>query len=214
MLKKMLFAVMMMAASVQAFAQYGRTVETTYQNHSIYYGLRMGLALANVNSDDPILDGGSMQAGLNLGAVIGFQLSDQVPVYLESGLFYTEKGGKGNNPEGGSKFTYSLNYFEMPVLIKYRYELDDDLSIQPFAGGYLAIGVGGKMKDYGAREVKSSFSDNFFKRFDGGLKIGFGMEYQLIYGELAYDFGLANICHSEFESSHTGCLYLNLGVNF
>ena len=110
--------------------------------------------------------------------------------------------------------TYSLNYFEMPVLIKYRYELDDDLSIQPFAGGYLAIGVGGKMKDYGAREVKSSFSDKFFKRFDGGLKIGCGMEYQLIYGELAYDFGLANICHSEFESSHTGCLYLNLGVNF
>ena len=102
----------------------------------------------------------------------------------------------------------------MPVLIKYRYELDDDLSIQPFAGGYLALGVGGKMKDYGARDVQSSFSDDRFKRFDGGLKIGCGMEYQLIYGELAYDFGLANICHSEFESSHTGCLYLNLGVNF
>ena len=55
---------------------------------------------------------------------------------------------------------------------------------------------------------------NFFKRFDGGLRIGCGAEYQMIYAEMAYDFGLANICHSDFDTSRTGCFYLNFGVNF
>ena len=40
------------------------------------------------------------------------------------------------------------------------------------------------------------------------------MEYQMIYGEVAYDFGLSNICHSDFDSSRTGCFYINCGVNF
>lgn len=196
------------ATVIPACAQY----ERDYNDHSIYYGLRLGLGVSTLNSDDNYLDGGSPQVGLNLGAVIGFQLSSEQPVYLESGLLYTEKGGKGRYE--GAKFTYDLNYFEMPVLVKYRYEIDDDLSIQPFGGGYIACGIGGKIKDFGKRGTNSSFSGDFFKRFDGGLKLGCGVEYQLIYAEMAYDFGLYNICHSEFESSHNGCFYINVGVNF
>ena len=211
-MKRIFFSMLLFITGLNAFAQYGRTYSRFQDDHDLYYGLRLGLALASVNSDDDKLDGGSMQSGLHLGAVIGFQLSSSAPVYLESGLAYTEKGGKGTLEH--KKFTYSLNYLEMPIVVKYRYEMSDEMSIQPFAGGYLAVGISGKMKDYGDRTVESSFTDERFKRFDGGLKIGCGFEYQVIYGELAYDFGLANICHSDFESSHTGCLYLNIGVNF
>lgn len=195
--------------------RYGRPVqhETKYSDdHNIYYGLRLGVALANVNSDDDELDGGGIQAGLNLGAIIGFQLSPSAPVYLESGIYYTEKGGKGY--QSGKKFTYDLNYLEMPILIKYRCELDYDLSVQPFAGGYLAMGVSGKVKDYGEEKAYSSFSSNFFKRFDGGLRLGCGIEYQILYADISYEFGLANICHSDFETSHNGCFYITAGVNF
>jgi len=218
---RLLAALFGLVMTVPMFAQnygygYRRPIphsDNSYSDdHSIYYGLRLGLALANVNSDDDRFDGGDMQAGLNVGGVIGFQLSSAAPVYLESGLYYTEKGGKGYYE--GKKFTYDLNYLEMPILIKYRYEIDDDMSVQPFAGGYLALGVSGKVKNYGDRETMSSYSNDYFKRFDGGLRIGCGFEYQIIYADISYEFGLANICHSDFDSSHNGCFYLTAGVNF
>lgn len=233
-MKKFIIAALAMALSLPAFSQgynYGER-HSKYElihsygsdTHSVYYGLRLGLGLANVNSDNKQLDGGSLQAGLNLGATIGFQLSPDYPVYLESGLMYMEKGGKGTNYSSSTagnvntyksdKFTYSLNYLELPILVKYIYDVDDDLSIQPFAGGYFAIGISGKMKNYADRESKSSFSSDYFKRFDGGLRIGCGIQYQVLYGELAYEYGLANIARDEFESAHNGCFMINVGVNF
>lgn len=216
-MKKLMLAIMGVVMSVPALAQYGYPINPSYaEEHNVYYGLRLGLALSAVNSDDDRLDGGSVQAGLNLGAIIGFQLSPAAPVYLETGLFYTEKGGKGKVE--GVKFTYDLNYLELPIIAKYKYDVDGDLSVQPFAGGYLSYGVGGKVKNFGRtkdeRATYSSFSEDFFKRFDGGLRIGCGLEYQMIYAEMAYDFGLSNICHSDFDSSHNGCFYINCGVNF
>lgn len=217
-MKKLLLAIACFAITLSAFAQYdnyGRTQAGApgYGGEpNIYYGLRLGLNVATVNSDDSRLDGGSAKTGLNLGAVVGFQLTPTVPVYLETGLFYAENGGKGY--VDGAKFTYDLNYLKVPIIVKYRYDIDDGFSVQPFAGGYFALGVGGKVKNYLERETYSSFSENFFKRFDGGLKIGCGAEYNIIYAEIGYDIGLANICHSDFDSSRTGCFYINCGVNF
>lgn len=217
-MKRLMFTIASIIMALPMLAQYdayGRTqarMSGYADERNIYYGLRLGMGISTVNSDDSALDGGSSQTGLNLGAVAGFQLAASTPVYLETGLFYTEKGGKGY--VDNSKFTYNLNYLEIPIIVKYRYSIDDRFSVQPFAGGYIAFGVGGKVKNYSERETSSSFSENYFKRFDGGLKIGCGAEYQMIYAELVYDWGLANICHSDFDTSRTGCFYINCGVNF
>lgn len=231
-MKKIIIATLAFVLAIPTFAQgygYGNRHSKYELNHSygndnnIYYGLRLGLGLTSVNSDNRQLDGGSLQAGLNIGGVIGFQLSPEYPVYLESGLMYMEKGGKGTNyttsgtnasTYKAGKFTYSLNYLELPILVKYVYDIDQDLSIQPFAGGYLAVGVGGKMKNYADRESASSFSSDYFKRFDGGLRIGCGIQYQVLYAEVAYEYGLANIARDEFESAHNGDFMINIGVNF
>lgn len=182
-----------------------------YSSHS-YYGLRVGLALSTVSSDDPCLDGSSLSSGVTMGVVAGFQMVPEAPLFFETGLSYTEKGGRGNY--AGSKFTYDLNYLEMPLLLKYDYDLGGDCSIQPFIGGYLACGVGGKVKDFGHRQAVSSFNDDFFKRFDGGLRIGCGLQFSHLYAELGYDLGLSNICHDTFNTSRNGCLMLSCGVNF
>lgn len=184
-----------------------------YGNGENYYGLRIGPSFSTVNSDDSRLDGGSSQTGLNIGAVAGIALSDKAPLFLETGLYYTEKGGK-KKIDNGKKMTYDLNYLEVPITVKYAYAIDDHFSIQPFAGGYLACGVGGKIKNYGLRESQSSFSSDCFKRFDGGLRLGCGAAYDMFYVDLTYDIGLTNICHDEFDTSHNGCLTLNFGVNF
>lgn len=211
-MRKIILAILAMVMAVPASAQYSLTSETYKQEFYYYYGLRIGLGISAINSDDDKLDGGSLQTGLNVGALIGFQLSPKAPVYLETGLYYTEKGGKGKLK--GEKFTYDLNYLELPIVAKYKYEIDGDFSVQPFAGGYLAYGIGGKYKNYDTRESEPSFSSEAFKRFDGGIRLGCGFEYSTVYGELVYDLGLANICHDEFDRTSNGAFSINFGVNF
>lgn len=177
-----------------------------------YFGLRVGMALSNVSSDDAYLDGRGMTSGVSMGIVTGLQVARDAPVYFETGLSYTEKGGRGHY--NGGKFTYGLNYIEVPLTLKYDYQTGGDVGIQPFIGGYMACGVGGKVKDFGMRQAVSSFDDDFFRRFDGGLRIGCGLEFSHLYAEVAYDFGLSNICHDTFNTSHNNSLLLSCGVNF
>lgn len=178
-----------------------------------YFGFRIGPSFTYVNSDDSRLDGGNWQTGLNVGVVAGVALSNAQPLYLEGGLFYTEKGGK-KDLANGKKMTYDLNYIEIPLVLKYKYNIDPHFSLQPFFGGYFASGVGGKIKNFEEREAENSFSKHNFQRFDGGLRIGCGVQYDMFYADLTYDIGLANICHDTFDKSRNGALQLNFGVNF
>ena len=145
-------------------------------------------------------------------SVSAFGLSYRAPLYLETGLYYTQKGGKGKID--GSRFTYNLDYLEVPLLLKYDCRVDRDVSIQPFLGGYVAAGVGGKIKDFGHRQAYSSYDDDAFNRFDGGIKVGCGFQFNYLYAEVGYDFGLSNISRDYFDDAHTGSLFATIGVNF
>ena len=185
-----------------------------WHDGTTYYGLRVGPAFATVNSDDKYLDGSSMKTGLNVGLAAGFNIARYAPLFLETGIYYTEKGGRGQ--ADGDRFTYSLNYMEVPLMLKYKYHVDRSLSVEPFLGGYVACGISGKIKDFGQRAAYSSFSSSpySFEHFDGGLRMGCGLSYDLFYAELGYDLGLANISHDDFDESRNGTLMLTVGVNF
>ena len=222
--KTMILSLLCMLLALPAMSQpgyrYGRPrVQTVGRHgnefvawHSYYFGARVGLNVSHVGSDSPTLDAGSAKSGLNLGFVAGKQLTWRAPLFLESGLFYSQKGGKSGS--GNGKFSYDLNYLEVPVLIKYKHFVGNQTSIQPYAGGYLALGTDGKIKNYGSRTAFSSFDDGYFKRFDGGLKIGCGVGFNMLYLDASYDIGLANIGQDSFDDTHNGCFTLNLGVNF
>ena len=146
--------------------------------HSYYVGLRVGLNASHVSSESPLLDGSSVKSGLNIGIAAGTQLSYRAPLFIESGLYYSQKGGKSDS--GSGKFTYDLNYLEVPLIIKYKHFVGNQTSIQPYAGGYLAVATDGQIKNYGTRTAFSSYDDGYFNRFDGGLKIGCGVGYNML----------------------------------
>jgi hypothetical protein len=194
------------------YARPAAPVHRSYVDPYVYYGLRVGANGATVSSDDRYLNGGSMKSGLNAGLVLGVLLSPSAPLFFETGVLYTEKGGKGNYD--GRKFTYSLNYVEVPLVLKYQFKVADNIAIAPFLGGYLAGGVSGRIKDFGDRVSESSFNDYNFRRFDGGLRFGCGIMLDMFYIEGGYDAGLANICNDTFDDSHTGTLFASVGINF
>lgn len=182
----------------------------TFAATGMYYGFRIGPAFATIASDDNDVKASDMRTGINFGVVAGTQLTMDAPLYLESGLFYSRKGG--NAKAGGDNLQYSLDYITLPVLFKYDIEVED-FSVQPFLGMYGSLGVGGKMKDFKTKQVFSSF-DEKFRRFDGGLRFGCGINYNPFYAEASYDFGLTNISRDELYTAHTRALMLTLGVNF
>lgn len=182
---------------------------------STYFGLRLGLNASHVRSDAPTLDGKGVKTGLSIGAVVGTRLSYTTPLNIETGLYYTQKGGKSNNAGAGhGRFTYNLDYLEVPLLLKYRHMTMSGVAVEPFAGAYLACGIAGDIKDYGERQAFSSYSDGYFNRFDAGLKLGCGVGYGIGYAEIAYDLGLSNIGQDTFDNTHTGCFTVSVGVNF
>lgn len=222
--------VMMIVTALPIVAQYGRrsngrltaprpAYATAYaprhygaRGADMYYGLRLGVGASTVSSNDPALDGGQLKAGLTLGMVAGWRLTPGAPVSLETGLLYAEKGGKGSS--GGRSLTYCLDYLEVPLLMKYCHGIGRRTAIEPFAGVYGAVGVGGKIKDADGRQAYSSFGNRGFKRWDAGLRLGCGLQHDLLYAELGYYVGLANVSHDDFDTAHTGCLWMSVGVNF
>ena len=222
-LLSLLCMILAMSAMAQPGYRYGRGYNPRVQTvgrhgneyvawHSYYVGLRVGLNASHVNSDSPLLDGSSMKSGLNIGIAAGTQLTYRAPLFIESGLYYSQKGGKSDS--GNGKFTYDLNYLEVPVIIKYKHFVGNQTSIQPYAGGYLAVATDGQIKNYGTRTAFSSYDDGYFNRFDGGLKIGCGVGYNMLYLDASYDIGLANIGQDNFDDTHNGCFTINVGVNF
>lgn len=211
-MKRIITLIMVIAFTIPSFAQFETNRGRSRYNRDDterYYGLRLGMNVASTSSESNAFDT-NPRTGLVIGFAYGMQLSKHHPLWLETSLLYSEKGGKTH--QDGDKVTYRLGYLQLPIVAKYGINMDDDLYLQPFFGGYLSVGITGKMKNYGTRESESVF-DNM-KRFDGGLRAGCGLEYKMMYVEVGYDLGLANIAKDEFDNTKTRCFFVNLGINF
>jgi hypothetical protein len=232
MMKKIMTLMMAFAIAMPAVAQFGgsRKLKDRFNHSNVeqYYGIRIGYNLAAINSSNALVDMDSY-GGFTFGGFYGIQLANDMPMWLEAGLTYSEKGGKNNlfvtqttnkdqdgrtivTKEYTQKKTTRLIYLQVPIVVKYSFDVLDDFYIQPFLGGYLGLGIGGKTKLYDDRKSYDSFDD--FNRLDGGLRIGCGFEYQMLYAEAGFDFGLANIYDDDFTSARNQNLFINIGVNF
>jgi hypothetical protein len=206
-MKKILVAIMAVLFAAPSFAQ-SSSGGFSLNESSIYYGARLGMNISTLTGD---VDDLNAKVGLNLGGVIGLRLSEATPVFLESGLYFTMNGAKKDKNE------VNLNYLEIPILIKYGIQATDDIHILPYIGPTFGYGLGGKWKGDGSSE--SSFGSNKFSRPDVGIKLGCGFDYNMLYLEAGYKFGITNIAdwkdaNNNDASVHNGAVFINVGVNF
>ena len=144
-----------------------------------------------------------VRLGVNFSGISGDIESDKGRTGFVLG---SERGGKDlksskvdafdpNLPDG------HLNYLEIPVLIKYGVTAENNIAILPFIGPYLSLGVSGNYR--------------YLKHPEVGLKVGCGVEWNNLYAEALYQFGLSNIADAKGEpSSHGHSLGINIGINF
>ena len=205
-MKKFLVSIVAMLVAAPSFAQFS-SGGFELDKESMYYGVRFGGTLASMNGD---LSVGS-KVGLTLAGVIGLRLSNTAPVFLESGLYYTQRGAKDDDYE------ITHNNLEIPLVVKYGFQVSNEIALLPFFGPYFAYGVSTDEK------LKSNYAENHdvrVNRNNMGFKLGCGAEYNKIYLELGYQFGITNIIDDEFsdewknKSARNNALFLNFGVNF
>ena len=202
-MKKFLFAIAAFFMTIPSFAQLN-SGGFSLDEENLYWGVRLGINFAGIGGDIKSDEG---RTGMTLGGVIGLRVSDSTPLFLESGLYYTERGGnklKGIHaidPNIADKSADGhLNYFEIPLFIKYGISTDSEISFLPFLGPYLSMGISG---DY-----------NYLKHPEMGFKLGCGVEWNYLYLEAAYQFGVTNIADFHNATSHGHALAINFGINF
>ena len=129
-MKKFLVAIIALFCSVSSFGQYS-SGGFDLDKENVYYGVRFGGTLASISGDLSV----GTKVGLTLGGVVGLRLSTSSPVFLESGLYYTQRGAK----DGDYEVTH--NNLEIPLVVKYGFKATDEIALLPFIGPYFAYAV-------------------------------------------------------------------------
>ena len=200
-MKKFFAAIVAVMLAVPSMAQYA-SGGFELDKSNLYYGARMGLTLASMSGD---CDATGVKAGLTLAGVVGLRVSHTSPVFLESGFYYTQRGGKKDD------VSMTLKNLEIPIVVKYGIKVSDDIALMPFLGPYFSWGVGGRIKDDKIDYDKSSY--NVVNHGDMGVKLGCGIEYDMLYLEAGYQIGVANIADGK-GTIHSNAFLLNFGINF
>lgn len=197
-MKRFLLAIASIVLTAPAFAQFS-SGGFELDKHNLYYGVRIGLTSAGINGMHM-----NNKLGMTLGGVIGLRCSNYTPVFLESGVYYTERGAR----KDVTKINFS--YIEVPLLIKYGFKVSDEIAILPFFGPYFSMGIAGRTKiaDHSFSSYRS------FNHPDMGFKLGCGGEYNKLYLELGYQIGAADIGDGDHFTAHTRAFFVNFGVNF
>jgi hypothetical protein len=187
-MKKFFVTMLMVLLTAPTFAQFG-SGGFSLSEENLYYGIRFGVTSASLSGD---IDSGS-KVGMTLAGVVGFRVSYTAPLFLESGLYYTERGGK----EKVTDATVSYNVLEVPLLIKYGVETQSDFILLPFIGPYFGYAI----------------KTDHLNRANMGFKAGCGIEYRQLYLEAGRQFGVTDILDGD-ASVRSNAWFLNFGINF
>lgn len=213
-MKKFLTAIVAILLAAPSFAQYS-SGGFSLSEENLYFGARFGITSATLSKDiykDRFSDLGA-RTGMTLGGVIGLRASNTVPVFIESGFYYTERGAKKG------KNVISYNNIEIPVIVKYGLKATDDIAILPFLGPYFSYAISGKCKgEVNGESISDGAFDekkwNALRRANMGVKLGVGAEYNKLYLEIGYQIGITDVCKNDDVSGRSNAFFANFGVNF
>lgn len=162
--------------------------------------------MAGMNVSKYTFTGFDNRVGFHAGVKAELGLSQEASgAYMDFAALLTLKGAK---IDGGSIATVKFNpyYLEIPVHVGYKYAVNEDFALFGSVGPYLAVGLFGKAKlkvdgdiadiaELGDNSMSEDiFGDDGLKRFDFGLGLKAGVEFNKKYQvAISYDFGLVEV---------------------
>lgn len=156
-----------------------------------------GMNVANLDAS-----GASSRIGFHAGVRTTFGIpSADNGFYVNAGAMLSLKGCKA----GG--FTLNPYYLDIPVHAGYKYAINESVALFGEFGPYFGIGL------FGKTDGEDMFVDDGFKRFDFGLGLRAGLEFnQKVPVSIGYDFGVLDVFDD--VSAKTRNLTISVGYKF
>lgn len=177
-------------------------------------GIKAGLNIASIggNDADQILEGQSLDSrtGFAGGLFFMYQFSNMFAIQPEA--YYTMKGATYS--ESGADLTISLDYIEVPVLVKFIIPIQGS-NIKPsiFAGPSIGFNMTAKSKvEFDGESQENDFKDET-KSTEFSLAFGGGIGFPVGNGELGVDIRYI-LGMSTFDDSSDPLDLKNNVINF
>lgn len=164
-----------------------------------HLGVRLGYMETNVRHDIHLFDGhGDMNCqSVTAGAAFDVKLT-KIPFYLETGLYYSNRGV--DVVDGSRRYARDNHSLLVPAMLSYHIYPGTNVSIQPFAGPFVAYNFGFEMPDY-------------------GLRLGCGVNYKQAYLNVGCDIGMRdNMFYNKEgfyeDDGNLTSIFVTVGWNF
>lgn len=181
--KVMLAVAMLFSATLSANAQFSKK-ENNRVPDRFHMGIRGGVTINSFS------EGGDALTFPYGGFNLDFQVAP-VPIFVETGLYYMNKGGSYEDYYYGDE-TYDDHYIHMPILASYHINVAPNLFIQPFVGG-----VGGYLTES--------------EEFEAAVRVGCGINFGRLYMNVGYDIGMTS--HGYYDGKNN-TFFATIGFNW
>jgi hypothetical protein len=173
---------------------------TSMSNAQIKYGAKAGLNFSTFGGDDS--GSPDSKVGVVLGGVAQYQFSNMF--VLQPELLFSMKGAKYEG--GGVKQTFSFNYIEVPVMVKFIIPLQGSSSITPslFAGPAVALIMSADFEQEQNNQSASVDIKDNVNTLDFGLAFGGSIAFPLGQNELGVDIRYSLGLSSWDDSGNNG----------
>ncbi len=153
-------------------------------------------SLADI-STEPLL-------GFNAGVYADLKIAG--PLYLNTGIVYSQKGVKYESNIIGTSLTSEadmlVEYIEIPINARFRFDIGKPY-ITVYGGPFVAFGVNGVFKyrnsDNEDAEIDFGSEDGEMNKTDIGMNAGFGVGFSSIELSVNYNMGFDNTWNLDDE---------------
>ena len=155
----------------------------------IKYGVKAGFSGSNMSGADELLgyagssfdDKAKLKPGFHAGGIM--QLEFEQSFFLQSELLFSNQGLTAKS--GNKSKSFNVNYLQLPVYVGFKIKTGTSLDILLGAGPYFALGLNGSDDP-----ISFGGDDSKLNRFDMGIALLGGVQYNKFQFTLGYDFGL------------------------
>ncbi len=169
---------------------------------NIGFGFRGGLNFANLNDID---DDFSSRTGLMMGGYFNFLIPNS-PVSIQPEILYTQKGFESGNA------TIQLDYVEVPVLAKFDFIIDSNITPHVYFGPYIGFNVNAEIDGENTLIEGETDIDDAVVGTDFGVVVGGGVDFGQFNAGVRYGAGLSEVF--EDLDGKNGVFSVIAGVNF
>lgn len=192
--------------------------------------LKAGLNLSNMIISDEnttYSDDFSSLTGFHVGFSISEPIGKEPGMFFETGLLITTRGYEEEPDINSSDINLtekvSLVYLDIPLTIKGTSTSENGTGVYGYFGPYIGLAIAAKTSLTGEARGESVDEEedldlgddpdqDSFKRLDGGLTFGAGLEFKTFTIGLSYDFGILNISPYQENGSRISNSVLKFSV--